>query len=129
MAALLPWLEEQASAGWIDPGQASMDITDRNLYLRLVSTHLEGEVRVGEIVRAGVELQNSEVGLGAFVVRPLLFTLSCLNGAVVDLQVQHRAHVGAALGGDDGNAWEWLSDEALIALPTYGLLPYNSAAD
>jgi hypothetical protein len=115
LAALLPWLQEQTSAGWIDPGQASMDITDRNLYLRLVSPRLEGEVRVGEVVRAGVEVLNSEVGLGAFVVRPLLFTLACRNGAVVDLQVQRKAHVGAVLGGDDGNAWEWLSAEALVA--------------
>jgi hypothetical protein len=38
-----------------------------------------------------------------------------MNGAVIDTQVQRRAHVGAALGGDDGSAWEWLSDEALAA--------------
>jgi hypothetical protein len=115
LAALLPWLQEQAAAGWIDPSQASMDVTDRNLYLRLVSTRLEGEVRVGQSVRAGVEIRNSEVGLGAFVVRPLLFTLACLNGAVVETEVQRRAHIGAALGGEDGNVWEWLSDEALAA--------------
>src|SRR5919201_1221078 len=92
-----------------------MEITERNLYLRLVSTRLEGQVRLGQIVRAGVQIMNSEVGLGAFVVRPLLFTLACRNGAVVDLEVQRRAHIGAALGGDDGNTWEWLSDEALVA--------------
>jgi len=115
LAALLPWLQEQAAAGWIDPGRASMDVTERNLYLRLVSTRLEGEVRVGQSVRAGVEIRNSEVGLGAFVVRPLLFTLACLNGAVVETEVQRRAHIGAALGDQDGNAWEWLSDEALAA--------------
>jgi hypothetical protein len=47
-----------------------------------VSPRIQGEVKVGDVVQAGVLITNSEVGCGAVSVSPLIFRLRCLNGMV-----------------------------------------------
>lgn len=41
------------------------------------------EVRKGDIVQAGVMISNSEVGLGAVSIQPLVYRLVCTNNSDV----------------------------------------------
>ena len=53
----------------------SCEVTDNRLYLIVVNHRLEMEVRKGDIVQAGVMISNSEVGLGAVSIQPLVYRL------------------------------------------------------
>lgn len=60
----------------------------------MVNHRLEMEVRKGDIVQAGVMISNSEVGLGAVSIQPLIYRLVCLNGMTVCDMGERRHHVG-----------------------------------
>ena len=62
----------------------SCEVTENRLYLKVVNHRLEMEVRRGDIVQAGVMISNSEVGLGAVSIQPLVYRLVCTNGMVVN---------------------------------------------
>jgi hypothetical protein len=79
-------LQEIHEVGDIEVESAA--ITDTRMYLKAVSTRMEGEVRKGDIVRWGIALSNSEVGAGKLRIDPLVYRLLCTNGAV------DREHVG-----------------------------------
>lgn len=72
----------------------SCEVTENRLYLKIVNRRLEMEVRKGDIVQAGVMISNSEVGLGAVSVQPLVYRLVCLNGMVVNDFGERKNHVG-----------------------------------
>ena len=50
----------------------SCEVTENRLYLKVVNHRLEMEVCKGDIVQAGVMISNSEVGLGAVSIQPLV---------------------------------------------------------
>ena len=54
-------------------GPMSCEVTENRLYLKVVNHRLEMEVRKGDIVQAGVMISNSEVGLGAVSIQPLVY--------------------------------------------------------
>lgn len=60
----------------------SLVCTERRMTMQFVSPRLTGEVKVGDVVQAGMAISNSEVGLGMFRVEALLFRLVCLNGMI-----------------------------------------------
>ena len=62
----------------------SCEVTENRLYLKVVNHRLEMEVCKGDIVQAGVMISNSEVGLGAVSIQPLVYRLVCTNGMVVN---------------------------------------------
>ena len=72
----------------------SCEVTENRLYLKVVNHRLEMEVRKGDIVQAGVMISNSEVGLGAVAIQPLVYRLVCTNGMVVNDMGERRHHVG-----------------------------------
>ena len=72
----------------------SCEVTESRLYLKVVNHRLEMEVRKGDIVQAGVMISNSEVGLGAVSIQPLVYRLVCTNGMVVNDMGERRHHVG-----------------------------------
>ena len=81
-------------------GQESMEVmscevTENRLYLKIVNHRLEMAC-VGDRVQAGVLISNSEVGLGAVSVQPLVYTLACTNGMVVSSLGERKTHVGRA---------------------------------
>ena len=82
-------------AGNPDIQVISSEVTESKLYLKLVNRRLEMAC-VGDIVQAGVVISNSEVGLGAVSVQPLIYTLACTNGMVVNSMAERRTHVGRA---------------------------------
>ena len=91
----------------------SCEVTEHKLYVKVVDTRREA-VCVGDAVQFGVVVSNSEVGLGAVSVQPLVYTLKCLNGMVVNSLGERKTHVGrAAKGLEEG--WEVISDEAAEA--------------
>ena len=84
----------------------STQITENYMYIKVVNPKLTGEVRVGDVVQAGVVISNSETGLGAVNVQPLIYRLACLNGMVVnDASTRtRRNHVGRANSTDENFA-------------------------
>ncbi len=72
----------------------SCQITEDMMYIKVVNPRLTQEVTPGDIVQAGVVISNSETGLGAVCVQPLVFRLVCTNGMVVNEARTRRNHVG-----------------------------------
>lgn len=105
--AALPVLHEQPELTL-----ESMALTESRLYIKAVFPRMEGSV-VGDLVQYGVVISNSEVGAGAFSVRPLIKTLRCLNGMILDAGGTRRVHLGRAH--DTDSAREVYRDETLAA--------------
>lgn len=91
----------------------SAEVTDRRLYIQASTPRLQGEVKKGDIVQAGVIVSNSEVGGGALDIAGFIYRLSCTNGAVMTEQGFKRRHVGRGHGGgaEDQGAAEFFTDE------------------
>jgi hypothetical protein len=110
---VLPVLMDTPGINW---AEASLEVTDTRMYLKLVNERMTQDIRVGDAVQAGVVITNSEVGLGAFRVQPLLYRLACLNGMIRSDDSVAKYHVGGALGElEDGSAYEWLQDDTINA--------------
>ena len=77
----------------------SCEVTMSRLYLKILNKRLEAEVVPGDFVQAGVVISNSEVGLGAVSVQPLVYRLVCSNGMVCNEFGERKAHVGRAAKG------------------------------
>ena len=74
----------------------SCEITDDRMYLKVVNPRLQAEVIPGDIVQAGIMISNSETGLGAVNIQPLIYRLVCSNGIVLKIQDTVRAAVDEA---------------------------------
>lgn len=85
----------------------STQITDRRLYIQAVSPHVQGEVRKGDVVQAGVTISNSEIGYGSVSVKPLVYRLACLNGMILPDNAFRAYHVGRQI---EDNAALWADD-------------------
>ena len=71
----------------------SSEVTESRLYLKILNRRLEMAC-VGDRVQAGVVISNSEVGLGAVSVQPLVYTLACTNGMIVSSLGERKTHIG-----------------------------------
>jgi hypothetical protein len=69
-------------------------LTPTNLYVRALLPGLEREIVLGDVVQAGVEIRNSEVGSGALQVTPFIWRLACLNGMVIADAALRKYHTG-----------------------------------
>jgi hypothetical protein len=98
----------------------SCEVTEQRLYLQATIEQLTGQVtgsrmndtrgmQVGDVVRAGIVISNSEVGCGALRIEQLLERLACLNGMIVADRFGAR-HVGKANGGDGDDATVYSRD-------------------
>lgn len=94
-------------------GIASADITDSKLYLKVINKRLELEVQQGDVVQAGFCISNSEIGLGAVKVEPLIYRLVCSNGMISQDYSQKRYHVGRAAS--EAESYELFADDTLKA--------------
>lgn len=96
----------------------SSEITDRRLYLKATFPRIQGEVKKGDVVEAGIVVSNSEVGAGGVHVQPLIYRLSCLNGMIVADSSIKKFHLGKRQGMGDNveellsTATKQLSDKA-----------------
>lgn len=101
-------------AGSDDYRVESCEVTPTHVYLKIVSLKLEAEVKVGDVVQAGVVISNSEVGLGSVSVQPLLYTLACKNGMTINSLGERKNHVGRAAKAVE-DSYELYSDATLKA--------------
>lgn len=85
----------------------SSEITERRLYIQALAPRIEGEVKRGDIVQAGVIISNSEVGHGSVSISPLVYRLVCLNGMVRNDSRMRANHVGRRV---DSNEELWAED-------------------
>lgn len=92
----------------------SCEVTENRLYLKIVNHRLEMAVVPGDYVQAGVMISNSEVGLGAVSVQPLLYRLICTNGMVVNDMGERRHHIGRQAKAVE-DSFELYSDETMEA--------------
>lgn len=112
MEAIMPVLSEMPDVEF-----PSVEITDSRLYIKAVTPRLQGEVKLGDIVQAGVVISDSEVGLGAISAAPMIYRLSCKNGMISEMALR-RYHVGRKANGGNGNGdepYEVFSDETMQA--------------
>lgn len=91
----------------------SSNLTDSHLYLKAVSQRFEAKV-VGEVVKMGVVISNSEIGHGSAKVEPFMEVLSCTNGAIINELATRRYHIGRR-GQEIFEATEVFKDETLQA--------------
>ena len=92
----------------------SCEVSDSRLYIKIVNHKLEMTVVPGDYVQAGVVISNSEVGLGAVSVQPLVYRLVCSNGLCVNDFGERKAHVGRAAKMVD-DSFSLYTDETLQA--------------
>ena len=111
-------------------------ITESRLYIRALFPQLERDVKeVGDTVRWGVSLTNSEIGAGSLTISSFVLRLRCKNGMTAD-KVLNARHVGKredigvlsneALAADDVAFWLAARDE-LRALCTEAA--FNTVVD
>lgn len=93
---------------------ASCDITETHLYLKIINKSMKAEIIPGDIVQAGFVISNSEIGLGALKVEPLVYRLVCKNGMISKDYAHKKYHTGRNVE-DTDNAYELYSDETLQA--------------
>jgi hypothetical protein len=99
-------------------------LTDERLYIRAVLPELTADIDIdptnhvigpeggGDVVQAGVEIRNSEVGAGALSVTPFIWRLRCLNGLVISDRSLSRYHVGRE---QEESAYAIYQDDTLAA--------------
>ena len=92
----------------------SCDVTETHLYLKVINKTMKTEIVPGDVVQAGFVISNSEVGLGALKVEPLVHRLVCKNGMISKDLSQKKYHTGRYIKDTDG-AYELYSDETLAA--------------
>jgi len=92
----------------------SCEVTENRLYLKIVNHKLELAVVPGDYVQAGVLISNSEVGLGAVSIQPLVYRLVCTNGMCVNDYGERRHHVGRAAKAVE-DSFDLYTDETMEA--------------
>lgn len=90
----------------------SCEVTETRLYLKATFPKMRREVRVGDVVEAGVVIGASEVGMGELYVLPMVHRLVCLNGAVANDSRWGKRHVGGRMMSGPDVA---LADDTLAA--------------
>lgn len=91
------------------------DLTETRMYVKIVIPGMEKRItpKVGDVMRGGVIIQNSEVGVGSLGIFPYSDVLWCTNGATHTEFGERSRHVGGRIEGDGAEAWEFFSDETL----------------
>ena len=96
-------------------------------YIKIVFHLKRYEVVPGDWVEFGVIISNSEVGLGAVVIRPFLNRLVCTNGMVCNDFGERRHHVGRQAKAVE-DSFNLYSDEAIQAEDKAFLLKLQDVA-
>ena len=89
----------------------SCEVTDTRMYIKVVNPRLTTEVVPGDIVQSGIIITNSEVGMGALTIMPLIYRLVCKNGMTVNDAKNRQRHIGRGISADED--FSVYSDETL----------------
>ncbi len=87
----------------------SCEVTDKRMYLKVVTPKISGEVAKGDVLNFGLSISNSEIGYGSLSVQLMAYRLACLNGMISENAVR-KYHVGKRQEGSEG-AWEIFSND------------------
>lgn len=85
----------------------SSEITDRRLFVKLLSDKLVADVKHNDVVQYGLTISSSDVGAGSVRIEPLIYRLVCMNGMISNTAIR-KYHVGKNQGEND--VFELLSD-------------------
>jgi hypothetical protein len=87
-------------------------LTDTKMYVKVVFPEIEKPVtpKVGDVIRGGIIIQNSEVGSGSLGIYPYSDRLICLNGMVHTDFGQRHVHVGGRIAEE---SWDLYSEKTL----------------
>jgi len=87
----------------------SSNLSEERFFIKALSPTLKSEVKVGDVVQAGICISNSEVGAGSLSIQPLIYRLICTNGMVTDA-ARRKYHIGKKL--DEFETFnEYITDE------------------
>jgi hypothetical protein len=87
----------------------SCNLSEANLYLKVIFNELNTTNAKGEKVFSGITLSNSEVGSGSVKIEPMTWVEWCSNGAVWDKSL-NKYHTGRRSNVIDDNSYELFSD-------------------
>jgi hypothetical protein len=109
MAALMPVIQEFPTVEFKE-----CSLTETRMYVKMFLPDFELPVtpKVGDVVRGGVIISNSEVGNGALGIFPYTDNLICTNGMVHTEFGQRSVHLGRRIEASE-EAFEWYSDETI----------------
>lgn len=79
----------------------SCNLTPGKMYIKAINPRLFDNVVPGDTVQAGIIISNSEVGLGAVNIQPLIYRLVCENGMVINDAVTRKTHLGPSISDDN----------------------------
>lgn len=105
--AVLPVIEKMRGAVI-----ESMDITDTHMFLKVVNRNMKAEIVAGDVVYSGFVISNSEVGVGAINVSPMLMRKVCNNGLILNELGNKKYHAGKTVA-DTESAYELYSDQTM----------------
>lgn len=74
----------------------SSEVTERRVFLKMMSPRLVAEVKKGDAVQYGLTVSTSDVGAGAARVEPFIFRKVCDNGLILNTAIR-KFHVGKNL--------------------------------
>lgn len=103
----------------------SADITETKLYIKAVTHHVSGETKVGDVVSAGILIQNSEVGHGSLGVKPMVYRKVCANGMIVDKYAMRKYHVGKEQERIDYKEDTLMADDIAFWMKVRDLVSYS----
>ena len=92
----------------------SKTLSETRMYLQVTFPRMEREVTVGDVVRAGIVISNSEVGAGAVNVETLIWRLQCRNG-MIGKSLLRSTHVGSRVDFDDDRSYDVFQDDTMEA--------------
>lgn len=75
----------------------SCEVTERRMYLKVVTSSVQAELQPGDVVHAGVVISNSEIGHGCLTISPLVYRLVCRNGLIVPDAKLRKTHLGRTI--------------------------------
>jgi hypothetical protein len=109
LATILPIFQEHPELQF-----QSLALTGSRMYLKATLPTIRGEVKVGDIVEAGIEVRNGEIGNSMFETWPFANRLACKNGMRFGVGGFKKLHIGGRADTTE-DVYELLSDETLQA--------------
>lgn len=79
----------------------SCNLTAGRMYIKAINPRMMEDVVPGDTVQAGIIISNSEVGLGAVNIQPLVYRLVCENGMVINDAVTRKTHLGPTISDEN----------------------------
>ncbi len=118
LEAIFPVLKDASEKYGIEI--VSHALSETRMYLQIVFPKRVGEVKVGDVIQAGVTISNSEVGSGAYSIQEWMRRLRCMNGMTGD-SITRKYHLGEKIESNEEGAYIYKADTIDSELKTIAL--------